>query len=160
MLVQAKRLRPNLKIGRIRFPTREKQPVYIEGQEDNLLVRDRANYLVFDPFDGTLLSQRFGEDLSVHVRISEAADPLHFGTWGGYPSKVMYFIFGVALTSISITGAYIYAMRVSARLKSKSESNASYWTNGWIQMGFSKWLALVLVLVSLLLIFVQVIIYE
>ena len=156
MLTQAKRLRPNLKIGRIRFPTRGKKAVYIEGQEDNLLVRDRANNLVFDPFNGALLSQRFAKDLSVHVRISEAADPLHFGIWGGYPSKILYFIFGVALTSMSITGTYIYALRVSAKLKSKSESNASYWTNAWSQMAFSKWPSLFLVLVSLVLVIVQV----
>lgn len=30
-----------------------------------------------------------GEELSLHQRISEAADPLLFGTWGGLSAKIV-----------------------------------------------------------------------
>lgn len=32
---------------------------------------------------GRVVDVRRGEELSLHLRISEAADPLHFGTLGG-----------------------------------------------------------------------------
>jgi uncharacterized iron-regulated membrane protein len=155
MLKQVQIQRPNMTIGRIRFPTKEKHAVYIEGQEDDLLVRDRANNLVFDPFDGQLLSQQFSEDLSLHIRISEAADPLHFGTWGGYPSKILYFLFGIALTSMSITGTYIYAMRVNTRLKSTSENSTTFWVNAWNQMSPLSWFTVFLLIISLALSVIQ-----
>lgn len=110
---QVRQLRPNLAIKTVFFPIKPGQPIRIDGQEDEILVRDRANNLIFDPVHGELLSQRLGNELSLHVRISEAADPLHFGTWGGYWSKALYFIFGLILTSLSITGTIIYAHRVS-----------------------------------------------
>lgn len=156
MLQQVQSQRPNLEIRRIRFPIRKQQTVYVEGQEDDILVRDRANNLVFDPVDGRLLSQRYAADLTLHVRISEAADPLHFGTWGGYPTKILYFVFGIALTAMSITGTYIYAMRVGAKLKPKNASWATYWRNAWRQMGSVKWLSLGLVILSLVLAMVQI----
>ena len=155
MLEQVKRQRPNLEIRSIRFPTKKQQAVYFTGQEDDLLVRDRANNVVFDPFSGQLLAQRFAQNLSIHVRISEAADPLHFGTWGGYPTKILYFVFGIALTSMSITGTYIYAMRISTKLKPKNTSSKIYWRNAWDQMDSTKWLTLFLVVVSMVLIIVQ-----
>lgn len=77
-----------------------------------MLVRDRANAVFIDP-DGqrVLLSVR-GEQLGVHQRISGAADPLHFGTWGGLASKIAWFVFGLVLTSLSVTSVMIYAFRL------------------------------------------------
>jgi uncharacterized iron-regulated membrane protein len=160
MLAKVKQQRPNLEIGRIRFPTKKNQAVYIEGQDDTLLVRDRANNLVFNPGDGNLLSQRFGADHSIHIRISEAADPLHFGTWGGYPSKILYFLFGLALTAMSFTGTYIYAMRVNAKGQSKNERGARFWRNAWGQMGRLKWVTVLILVTSLFLVAVQLSLYS
>ena len=105
------RLRPAFQIKSIYLPIKAGQPIRVDGQENQILVRDRANNLIFDPVSGALLSQRHAEDLSAHVRISEAADPLHFGTWGGYWSKTLYFMFGLLMSSLSITGTIIYAHR-------------------------------------------------
>ena len=44
--------------------------------------------------DGAVLLRTDATDLSAHQRISEAADPLHFGTWGGLASKLVWFVFG------------------------------------------------------------------
>ena len=83
----------------------------VYGRESGILVRDRANRIVVDPHNGRWLQQWATPDLTVHQRISEAADPLHFGTWAGLPGKLVYFLFGLILTSLSITGTYIYALR-------------------------------------------------
>ncbi|NVK57761.1 MAG: PepSY domain-containing protein [Alteromonadaceae bacterium] len=104
--------RPALQVKRVFLPVKSMTTIRIDGQEDELLVRDRANNMIFDPLSGELLSTRRGEDLSLHVRISEAADPLHFGTWGGLTTKLVYFMFGVVLTLVCLSGTYIYALRL------------------------------------------------
>lgn len=109
---QSSLLRPGLRISSIFLPVKPGQAVRIDGQSDTILVRDRANNLIFDPITGECLSQRFGNELSVHARISEAADPLHFGTWGAYWTKTVYFVFGFILTSLCFTGTIVYAHRV------------------------------------------------
>ncbi|WP_300381189.1 PepSY domain-containing protein [Henriciella sp.] len=60
-----------------------------------------------------------GRDLSLHQRIGEAADPLHFGYFGGLVTKLIWFVFGVALTTLSITGSAIYALRIMRSRKER-----------------------------------------
>jgi uncharacterized iron-regulated membrane protein len=40
------------------------------------------------------------------------ADPLHFGTFGGMLTRAIWFVFGVILTGLSISGIYIYGARI------------------------------------------------
>ncbi len=141
--------RPAFIIKRIIFPLKAGEPLRIEGQENGILVRERANNLVFDPVHGELLSQRFANDLSFHARVSEAADPLHFGTWGGYPSKMTYFVFGLLLTVLSITGVYLYALRLLPVRRGESLSQLSMLMKGTLRMGWGGWLSAALITASL-----------
>lgn len=145
--------RPDLALRRILFPTKAGEVVLFEGQSNQLLVRDRANNLAFDPVSGQLLSTRHADTLSLHVRISEAADPLHFGTWSSYASKTIYFVFGTFLTLVSITGTYIYALRVSARQKSATASERI--STAFSKQGVGATLSLALVIISLFSLFIQ-----
>lgn len=101
---------PGLEIQRIAFSERG---IVIEGQAEAWLVRDRANALGFDATGTILTGRRVGTDLDVHQRISEMADPLHFGTFGGLATQLIWFVFGVMMTALSITGAYLYGLRVA-----------------------------------------------
>ncbi|AWF81593.1 peptidase [Microbulbifer sp. A4B17] len=146
---QARALRPELKIKFIRFPQNARQSLVVEGQANNLLVRNRANNMTFDPNNGTWLSSRHAENLSLHVRISEAADPLHFGIWGGYPTKIIYFIFGLILTSVAISGTYIFALRQAKMAKNEPLISLNRWGLAWQNMGKLRWIALGGVLLAL-----------
>jgi uncharacterized iron-regulated membrane protein len=42
--------------------------------------------------------------MSALERFGAAVDPLHFGDFGGLVSKLVWFIFGLALTGLAITG--------------------------------------------------------
>lgn len=106
---------PDLKIMRISLPGQPAAPVSVFGQRSALLVRPRANAIHVDPLTLTVMGEYRGEQLSVHQRLSEMADPLHFGTWGGLASRLVRFVFGLALSALSITGIYIYGLRVLKR---------------------------------------------
>lgn len=105
---------PGLEVQRLALSDRG---IVIEGQAEAWLVRDRANALGFDTTGATLTGRRSGMDLDVHQRISEMADPLHFGTFGGLASQFIWFVFGLMMTALSVTGAYLYGLRVTDALR-------------------------------------------
>lgn len=108
----ALRTHPGLNIRNIQFPFEGDPGLVVEGQAQAILVRDRANAIYIDPEGLKVLMATRGEQLGAHQRISEAADPLHFGTWGGFTTKLGWFAFGLLLASLSITGMMIYATRL------------------------------------------------
>ncbi|TYT23807.1 PepSY domain-containing protein [Luteimonas viscosa] len=113
-IAQARSEWPGLEVRRLALSTRG---LVIEGQAEAWLVRDRANALGFDPGGHAITGRRTAGDLDGHHRISEMADPLHFGTFGGLLTQVIWFVFGLLLTTLSLTGAYLYGLRVADVLR-------------------------------------------
>ncbi|MFZ5706706.1 MAG: PepSY-associated TM helix domain-containing protein [Pseudomonadota bacterium] len=137
--------RPTLHIREIRF-TKE-NGVILLGQDQAWLVRDRANGLVLDPNSGEMLAELDGRDLSVHQRVSEMADPLHFGTFGGLATKAIWFIFGLMMTALSVTGTIIYAKRV----QKADRAEASATRLAWSGMGLWAYVAVALIIMAIIL---------
>lgn len=142
---------PDIIIKNIRFPSRKGQAITIEGQAKTALVRDRATNAVFDPVTGDLLSTRFAQNLSVHVRIAEAADPLHFGYFAGIYSKVIYFIFGIILSALSITGTYLYGLHYTRIRRDQQIPKTRIWYSAWQGMKIWKWLSITLLTICTIL---------
>lgn len=143
-LTAARRAFPDLRIERILIPGKAGAPFEFQGQYKALLVRERANGVAVDPATSAVLVIRDGRDLNIHQRISEMADPLHFGTFGGYWTKIIWFLFGLFLTSLSVSGIAIYGLRVARTLPGNGALPVV-----WLGMGRWRWLALGLVAVSL-----------
>ena len=102
---------PGYRVDSVRF-LGDNKPLIIQGQDRALLVRPRANLLLVDPASGDILDRLRGEQLSAHQRIAEAADPLHFGTFGGQFTRFLWFVFGAMLCLLSASGVWIYALRL------------------------------------------------
>jgi len=142
---------PNITIKNIRFPSKKGQAITIEGQSSTVLVRDRATNAVFDPVSADLLSTRFAQNLSVHLRISEAADPLHFGYFAGIYSKIIYFIFGLVLSALAITGTYLYGLHFTRVKRDEPASEKRIWYAAWKGMRVWKWFSISLVVICIIL---------
>ena len=106
---------PDLDVREISFPGRSSESVGVMGQAQALLVRNRANAVFVDPLTFTVTGSYRGEQLNVHQRLSEMADPLHFGTWGGLVTRFVWFAFGLVLSALSVTGVVIYGLRVAGK---------------------------------------------
>jgi uncharacterized iron-regulated membrane protein len=142
LVALAERTDPSLDIREIRFL--EDGGIVFLGQSSAWLVRDRANAVAVDPATHRVVARLDGRDLDVHQRISEMADPLHFGTFGGLWTKLIWFLFGVALTAMAVTGTMIYAMRLAR--SSQSDDGLKL---AWKGMGAWAYIGLALILLSL-----------
>ncbi|MDO3384893.1 PepSY-associated TM helix domain-containing protein [Gilvimarinus sp. SDUM040013] len=119
------------------------KPLLLQGQASAWLVRDRANTLAVDANTATTLTKRQGESLTVHQRIAEMADPLHFGTFAGYLTKFIWFLFGAMMTALCASGFWLCALRLGTRRSGPKLGKA------WQHMGWSRWPQMGLVAASL-----------
>jgi uncharacterized iron-regulated membrane protein len=113
--------------------------VHVDGEGDAVLVRDRANYLVLDPANGKILRRQAAADVGWPARWVDTADPLHFGDFAGLWSKVPWVVFGLLLSILPLTGAYLHVQRL------RSASARSAWAGTGIAVGFTAVVLLIAV---------------
>ncbi|MCL1075533.1 PepSY-associated TM helix domain-containing protein [Shewanella dokdonensis] len=92
--------------------------LFIAGQTSALLVRHRANKVYIDPTTMQLSYHQTADELSPYWRWSNMADPLHFGSFGGLYSKLIWFVFGLALSVMAFSGTWMYVKRLAAKASS------------------------------------------
>ena len=136
-LAAAQAAYPGLRLQRIVFPAGKLGAFQFQGQHKALLVRERANTAWTSAATGQVVLLTDGRDLNVHQRISEMADPLHFGTFGGVWTKLVWFVFGMALTGLAVSGVAVYALRLS-----REAGASAAWASAWRGMGPWRWPAL------------------
>jgi uncharacterized iron-regulated membrane protein len=147
-LAAARQAFPGLRIEGIVFPGTGDASFRFEGQYRAILVRPRANGVWTDARDATVRKVVDARDLGVHQLISEMADPLHFGNFGGLWSKAIWFLFGALLTALSISGAAIYAIRLAG---ARAEGTGASVRRIWFGMGWLRWPCALLVVTSFVL---------
>lgn len=79
--------------------------------------------------------------MDVGERIVHTVDPLHFGTFGGLATKIIWAVFGLLLTSLAVTGAYIFAKRTRVAIREGVNLSFLDYLGSW------KWPSVVLVTV-------------
>lgn len=136
----ARREMPGLSVTAVYLPFAPGDPVIVQGQWQAVLVRERTNAVFIDPATSRVLGKRVAHELGHGERIVHTADPLHFGTFGGLATKLIWVVFGLLLVGMCFTGAYIYAKRMKLALSGIS-STFDY-LGGW------KWPSLAIVIAA------------
>lgn len=117
-VAQAQTEMPGLAITAIYLPYKLGNPVIVQGQWKAWLVRERTNAVFIDPVSDQIIGKRIAHGMGIGERIVHTADPLHFGTFGGLATKLLWVIFGLLLTAMAVSGAYIYAKRTKLAMTS------------------------------------------
>lgn len=113
----ARRAFPDLKIASIGLPAQPEDPLYFDGQASAWCVRDRGNKVLLDPYDGSVVHRHRAEDMPVAYRWVDTVDELHFGTFAGLASKVVWSALGLMLPTLFVTGAVLGLRRNRASMK-------------------------------------------
>ena len=114
----ARRVRPDLAIRSI-DPNRLGY-FYVEGQSDYFLVAHDANALYLNPETGAVTYDLQASDLPAYWRWEETIDPLHFGYFGGLTTKLIWFVFGVILSGLCLSGTWLHVKRLQRDVRGRA----------------------------------------
>lgn len=105
---------PALDIRQIHLPEDpDRRAIAFYGQTDAWVVRNRANRLYLDARSGDVVHRQTAQGLGWPARWIDTVDPLHFGNFAGLGVKLIWFVFGLALSGLCLTGAYLHAQRLN-----------------------------------------------
>ncbi|MEM1380387.1 MAG: PepSY-associated TM helix domain-containing protein [Pseudomonadota bacterium] len=121
VVAAAKAAYPQLRVTNIILPSYDTAPFAVQGMVGNPLARERSNTVYLDPESLEVLKVLRWRDSNTFVQLNEMADPLHFGFFGGLPTKLIWFVFGVFMTGLSITGVWLTWKRLKSTAISKSQ---------------------------------------
>ncbi len=148
---------PGLRPQQLVMPEGDSPVLVIHGDYEAALVRPRSNTVWVDTRNARVLLKTDGRDMSVHQRIGEMADPLHFGNFGGYWTKIPWFLFGLAMTGLSVSGAAIYSLRIG-RDRDRAVRLSRSFAGMWQGMGRWRWLSVAMLAIGV--IFLQFLIFQ
>ncbi|MFT6437649.1 MAG: putative iron-regulated membrane protein [Candidatus Azotimanducaceae bacterium] len=99
----------------IQFSTRGTLAATVLGRMKDPVVRQRANRVFIDPFDASVIWAQRSNEIGWVAYINELADPLHFGSFGKLTTKIIWFLFGLGLLAMSLSGVYLTWQRVKTK---------------------------------------------
>ena len=105
---------PGLDVRSVRMPHASGEAVYVDGQAGNVLTRDRADKVHLHPFTADVLGIQKTGDLGAVPFLTDAVDPLHFGTFGGLWTKGLWCALGLLLSFSVLSGTYLWTVRSAA----------------------------------------------
>ncbi len=127
----AKAEMPGLALTAVALPYEAGEPVIVQGQWQAWLVRERTNAVFIDPIQSRVIGTRIAHRIGIGERIVHTADPLHFGTFGGLITKLIWVVFGLCLTVMAGSGAYIFAKRTRIAITSSVGLGALDYLGVW-----------------------------
>jgi len=139
-LVAVRSADPSLAIEMVQFPDDESGAFVFQGQRSAWLVRPRANAAWVDAATAEVAMTSDGGSLTVHQRIAEMADPLHFGTFAGYWTRIPWFLFGLLMTALALSGAAIYSHRIAHSARTATVVRP-IWSGMWHGSGRWRWVS-------------------
>ncbi|WP_318309238.1 PepSY-associated TM helix domain-containing protein [Flagellimonas crocea] len=109
------------------IPNDHRSPVYVRGNSDVPLVRQRANRVYINPYNYEVVGIQNARKISNTMWVNDIADPLHFGYWGGLTTKIIWFFMGLGISSLVLTGIWITLKRKALQRKKQHKPILGKW---------------------------------
>lgn len=110
-LSAAQQFLPQLQPAFIAMPEHPRDYYRISGYGDSVWF-DQYSYTVWiNPWTGSVADSRVPAQMAGLETLMSVADPLHYGTIGGLWTKTIWFLFGLLVSGMAITGFMIWGSR-------------------------------------------------
>jgi uncharacterized iron-regulated membrane protein len=103
---------PGLQISWVSPPEYAQDLVSVLGQQERIFYDDYSDGVFINPWSGEIVGRRQPQNMGALEKLSHLADPLHYGTIGGLTTKIIWFLSGLVLTSLLISGFMIWRQRL------------------------------------------------
>ena len=113
---------PDIRPSFIMMPEHNRDMFKIMGGGDFIFYDQYSYRLDINPWNGEIARAVSPENMNTLQTIQHIIDPLHYGTIGGIWTKAIWFIFGLILSAMSITGFLIWGSRT---VKASKERRAA-----------------------------------
>lgn len=132
---------PHLVVKDILPPDKKTSPIYVTGKSTVPLVRNRANRVYIHPLTYEVVGLQNAANIGTVTWLNDIADPLHFGSWGGLTTKIIWFISGLSISFLVGTGIWISLKRkVRNAQKAKAQQLGKWkyanWAVATLMFGF------------------------
>ncbi|MEI6893470.1 MAG: PepSY-associated TM helix domain-containing protein [Colwellia sp.] len=119
---------PDFKASYITPPEHNRDTYKLYGEGDFIFFDQYSYGVIINPWTGAIESERSPTKMNTLQTLSHITSPLHYGNIGGLYTKIIWFLFGVLLTGMSITGFLMWGnrtLKASSRNKIFTENLAT-----------------------------------
>ncbi len=110
-ITRAQQFLPELKPAFVAMPEHPRDYYRIAGYGDSVWF-DQYSYNVWiNPWTGEVADARVPAQMGGLETVMSVADPLHYGTIGGLWTKAIWFVFGLLVSGMAITGFMLWGSR-------------------------------------------------
>jgi uncharacterized iron-regulated membrane protein len=110
-VARARQFLPELQPAFVAMPEHPRDYYRISGYGDSVWF-DQYSYNVWiNPWTGEVADSRVPAQMDALETVMSVADPLHYGTIGGLWTKAIWFVFGLVVSGMAITGFMIWGSR-------------------------------------------------
>lgn len=125
-LMIAKERFPDFQPSYVMLPEHSRDMYHLSGSGDHIFYDQHSYSLSINPWTGEIAKASSPETMTGMQTIMHIADPLRYGTIGGIWTKFIWFVFGLILSGMSITGFMMWGLRhVRAFKKAGSDDLAA-----------------------------------
>jgi len=107
MFIKAQKMLEGKTITEVKFPP-EKNIVEFRYKLPHEITPLGKNYLTFDPHTGEIIAEKKITEETLFKRFKTWFDVLHYGTFWGLITMIIYLFFGIVLATLSLTGFFIW----------------------------------------------------
>lgn len=118
---------PQLQLASVSMPEHPRDFYRISGSGDSIWFDPYSYSVWINPWTGAVADSRVPSQMGGLETMMSVADPLHYGTIGGLWTKAIWFLFGLLVSGMAISGFMIWGSRTlrAARPVSRHTENAA-----------------------------------
>ncbi|RUO26522.1 PepSY domain-containing protein [Aliidiomarina minuta] len=120
---------PDLRPSFVIMPEHNRDMFKIMGGGDFIFYDQSAYRLDINPWTGEIARTKSPGNMNSLQSIQHLVDPLHYGTIGGIWTKIIWFMFGLILSAMSITGFLIWGSRTMKASKAQRLAASQHMQN-------------------------------